>query len=596
VNYKYKKNTQNFKGIGNGRINVFALAVFLFIVLAISRLFQLQILNSGFYEALASGQHDFFEKLVPHRGSIFIHNDTLNNDGGSNDLYQGLYPVAVNRKYNFVYLEPKRVEKVEETTEVLSRILEFNEDEKKILSAKLSKKDDPYEPLQHKVANSKINKINSSGLKGVNYFKEYFRHYPDANIGGHVIGFVGYAGNEKKGQYGIEGYFNKLLSGESGFIKTEKDVRGKIIKTGHTAFSDAIDGSDIVLTFDYSIQHTICGEIKSGTEKYAADSGTVIVMDPYTGAILGMCSYPDFNPEKYNEVDNINIFNNPAIFHQYEPGSVFKPITAAIALDLDVITPNTVYHDTGEVKIGPHIIQNSDFKAHGDQTMTQVLDLSLNTGAIYMARKIGRENFKSYVENFGFGEITGIELDGEAKGNISSLAEKGEIYMATASFGQGISVTDIQMLAAYATLANGGKLPKPYIVDSIIRNKQEKVDTDPKTVKQVISERASTLVSAMMTSVIESGHAKNAAVKGYYVAGKTGTAQVAEKGGYGKKTVHSFVGFAPVDEPKFVMLVKLDNPKNVKFSASSSAPIFGTIAEFLLKYYGVKPTRISASF
>ncbi|MFC1612906.1 peptidoglycan D,D-transpeptidase FtsI family protein [Patescibacteria group bacterium] len=592
MKYKYKKNTQNFKKTGNWRINIFALFVFLFIGLIIFRLFKLQVIDSNFYEVLASGQHEFFEKLVPHRGSIFIHNYTLDNNSKKQDLYEGLYPVAVNKKYNFVYVEPIRVEDQEKTTEALSRILEFDETEKEVLIEKLSRKDDPYEPLEHKVENNKINKIKSLGLKGVNYIEEYFRHYPDNNIGGHIIGFVGYADEDnKKGQYGIEGYFNKLLSGELGFIKTEKDVLGKMLKTGYTSFSDAVDGDDIVLTLDYGIQHTICVEIKKGIVAYGADSGTVIVMDPYTGAILGMCSYPDFNPEKYNEVDNIKIFNNPAIFHQYEPGSVFKPITAAIALDLDVIKPDTVYNDTGEVKIGPDIIKNSDFKAHGNQTMTEVLESSLNTGAIYMARKIGKDNFKSYIEKFGFGEITGIELDSEAKGNIASLAQKGEIYMATASFGQGISVTAIQMLSAYSALANGGKLPKPYILDSIIRNKQEKIDTKPKIVRQVISERASTLVTAMMTSVIESGHAKHAGVKNYYVAGKTGTAQVAEKGGYGEKTIHSFIGFAPVDEPKFVMLVQLDNPKNVQFSASSSAPIFGTIAEFLLKYYGVKPTR-----
>ncbi|MFH1191851.1 MAG: penicillin-binding protein 2 [bacterium] len=571
----------------NARINFFCFCVFLFSFAIVFKVFKLQILDYNFYDALASDQHQIFKKLFPKRGEIFLQNSQKKNESRTS-LYDNLYPAAVNRKYNFFYAEPNHIENPERTAELLAKYLDLD---KEHLLEKFFLKDDPYEPLKHKVSQKITNQITSLGLKGVDFLEEDFRYYPDENIGGHILGFLSSENDTTKGQYGIEEYFNDLLSGEPGFIKTEKDVKGGIIKIWDTAFYEARDGADVVLTIDYAVQHKICSELKKGVIQYGADGGTIIVMNPETGAILGMCSYPDFSPEKYGEVSDIAVFNNPAIFDAYEPGSIFKPVTASIALDLDKIEPNTTYEDTGEVRIGPHVIRNSDLKAHGVQTMTQVLEKSLNTGAIFMARQAGKENFKKYLENFGFGQKTGIELDTEAGGNIESLKEDGEIYMATASFGQGISVTPLQMAVAYSVLANGGKLPKPHIVDKIIKNKKDVQEIQPEIVRQVVSARAAKLASAMLVSVVEEGHAKKAGVKGYYVAGKTGTAQVAENGVYGNKTIHTFAGFAPVDEPKFVLIVKLDNPKTGIFAESTAVPLANKIIEFALNYYGVKPER-----
>lgn len=571
----------------NTRINLFCFFIFLFSFAIIFKVFKLQILDYNFYDALASDQHQVFKKLFPKRGEIFLQNSQKENESGAG-LYDNLYPAAVNRKYNFFYAEPNHIEDTERTAELLAKFLDLD---KGRLLEKFSFKDDPYEPLKHKVNQKITNQISSLNLQGVDFLEEDFRYYPDENIGGHILGFLSSVDDATKGQYGIEEYFDDLLSGETGFINTEQDVKGGIIKIWNTAFYEAKDGADIVLTIDYAVQYKICSELKKGVMQYGADGGTIIVMDAETGAILGLCSYPDFSPENYSKVSDIKVFNNPAIFDQYEPGSIFKPITASIALDLAKIEPNTVYEDTGEVRIGPHIIRNSDLKAHGTQTMMEVLEKSLNTGAIFMARQIGKENFKKYLENFGFGQKTGIELSAEASGNMGSLKEDGEIYMATASFGQGISVTPLQMVVAYSALANGGKLPKPRIVDKIIKNKKDAEESHPEILRQVISARASKLVSAMLVSVVENGHAKKAGVKGYYVAGKTGTAQVAEAGVYGSKTIHTFAGFAPVDEPKFVLIVKLDNPKIGKFAESTAVPLANKIIEFTLNYYGVKPER-----
>lgn len=560
--------------------------VFLFCAAIFLKLFKLQIIDYDFYNALASNQHQIFKKLVPKRGRIYIQNKSLEKE--NDDIYRGLYPIAINKKYNFLYAEPNRMEDVERVVEVLNNIFDL---EGEGLRVKLSMKDDPYEPLIHKVEDNVINQLNSMDLTGLDSVEEYARFYPDSGIGGHIIGFVGHADNMEKGQYGIEGFFNEALSGKSGFIKTEKDVRGRTLKLWDVAFSESENGSDVVLTIDYSIQHKICDELKKGVEKYGAEGGSVIVLEPFSGDILGMCGWPDFDPENYNSVENISVFNNPSIFNQYEPGSIFKPITAAIALDLEKIKPDTVYEDTGEVKIGPHTIRNSDLKAHGKQTMTNVLEESLNTGAIYMARQVGLDKFRFYVENFGFGRKTGIELEAEAEGNIDSLSKSGEIYLATASFGQGISVTPLQMALAYAVLANGGKLQKPRIVDKIIKNEKDVSLKPIETARQVVSERVSALTGAMLVSVVESGHSKKAAVKGYYVAGKTGTAQVAHEGIYGKDTIHTFAGFAPVEEPKFVLIVKLDRPKIGRFAESTAVPMAHEIIEFILNYYGIKPSR-----
>lgn len=588
----YNGKDKNSSNRSNIRINILALFVFLFSLAIILKLGKLQIVNFGFYNALASDQHQIFTSLFPRRGEIFVHNDILANTSKDSmregKIYDKLYPIAANKKYEFVFAEPKNVEDPERAAEILSQALELDKEE---LKNKLSQKDDPYEPLMHRVDEKIVNQINLAKLTGISSVSEYYRYYPDDMIGGHLLGYIGYVDDKKKGQYGIEGYFDELLTGKPGFIKTEKDVGGKAIKIWDSAVSECEDGADIILTIDYNIQHEICKELKKGIEDSQAAGGTVIVMDPFTGSIKGMCSAPDFNPDKYSEVSDISVFNNPAIFDQYEPGSTFKSITAAIALDLDKIKPETTYDDDGEVKIGQYTIRNSDLKAHGKTTMTQVLEGSYNTGAIFMSKLAGKENFQTYVKNFGFGELTGVELNTEVKGDISSLEKKGEIYTATASFGQGIAVTPIQMITAYAALANGGKLPKPYIVDKIIKNKKEVIKTQPQIVRQVISERASALISAMLVSVVEKSYAKKIDVKGYYIAGKTGTAQVSENGVYGNKTIHSFISFAPIENPQFVVLVKIDYPQKGRFAESTAVPVSGKILEFLINYYGIKPNR-----
>lgn len=596
---------------GDHRLKIIKMIVFLFAGIIGLRLFSLQVINNDFYSALAAGQHEIYKAIFPERGRILMKEVGGNNNSGD----EKLYPLATNQSLYLVYADPRKIEGAEGLAEKLVDILymrnkkegekltveeieviEKSEKErlKEEFLTKLKKENDPYEPLSRGVTEATLEKIKELQARGIGYIEEEARYYPEKSLASHLLGFVGVKDDKKIGQYGLEGYFEEELGGVQGFLSSEKDVAGRWIPISGREWQKAEDGADIVITIDRNIEYFACGKLEEAVKRHDADGGTVVIMDPKTGAILAMCSYPNFNPNEYAKVEDINIFNNPAIFYQYEPGSIFKAITIAAALDTGKIAPTTTYVDEGEIKVDDRTIKNSDLKAYGTQTMTQVLENSLNTGSVFAVSQIGPEIFKKYVEDFGFGEKTGVELDFENAGNINSLSKRGKIWSATGSFGQGISVTPIQIVAAFSAIANGGKLVKPYIVDRIIKSDGEVIKTEPKVIHQAISGRTSTLLGGMLVSVIENGHGKKAGVQGYYVAGKTGTAQVAKKDGSGYEkdvTIGSFVGFAPVEDPKFVMLTKIDHPRSTIWAEATAAPLFGEIAKFMLNYLKVPPSR-----
>ncbi|MCR4280204.1 MAG: penicillin-binding protein 2, partial [Candidatus Komeilibacteria bacterium] len=504
------------------------------------------------------------------------------------------YPFATNRQYYLMYANTTEVETPLDTLEKITTFFKIeNATDKEALLQRLLKENDIYEPMRRKITEDEKVELEKMNLAGIHFVPEIWRYYPENNIGSHILGFVGYTDDGYTGQYGLEGYFNKELSGQTGYLQYNRDAIGRIIPTADLTFDRPEDGFDLLLTIDRAVQFYTCGMLEKHAVKYGAERGTVIIMEPNTGAIIAMCSYPDFDPNNYNLVDDLYVYNNPAVYDSYEPGSVFKAITMAVALDQEKVTPDTMFEDKGEVTIANFTIRNALNKVYGRQNMKQVLENSINTGAIWVAQQVGREKFREYLTNFGFGSQTGISLHGEASGNISALNQKSDIYMATASFGQGITATPIQLLSAFAALANGGKLMKPYIVDKILFESGMSEQNKPTMIRQVISPKTSLTISAMLGSVVESGHAQRAAVDGYYIGGKTGTAQVSNPGTgkyYEDKWIHTFLGFAPISNPKFVMLTKFDHPTNVRFADSSAAPLFGEIAKFLLSYLQV-PTE-----
>jgi cell division protein FtsI/penicillin-binding protein 2 len=435
-------------------------------------------------------------------------------------------------------------------------------------------------------------------IKGFDFETRKFRYYPEGNIASHILGFVSYADEDGEGRYGLEEFFNEELFGKYGSLKGERGAGTSVI-VNDREYVKPVPGSDLLLTIDRSVQFYACDKLKQMVDKYSALGGSVIVVEPKTGAIIAMCSVPDFDPNDYRNVSDIKIFSNPATSFQYEPGSVFKAITMSAAVDQGKVSPSTTYNDAGQVMINgwPKPIKNSDFETHGGHgvvDMNSVLENSLNTGAIFAMKSIGPKVFSEYVKSYGFGERTGIELGAEANGNIKSLIKNKviEIDAATASFGQGISVTPLQMVMAYQAMANKGVLMQPHIVKEIIHPDGRKDEVQPQQVKRVLSEQTAEKMLAMLVNVVEKGHSKKVGIAGYYIGGKTGTAQIATAGGYYKNRYnHTFIGVAPADNPRFVMLTHLDSPKGVQYADGTAAPLWHDIADFLLKYYQVPKNR-----
>ncbi len=432
-------------------------------------------------------------------------------------------------------------------------------------------------------------------IKGVSVSWESLRYYPEKEIFSNVLGFTNL---ENVGNYGLEGFFDHELKGQNGFLVGDKGTyQGKKIIIDKREFQAPVNGQNLVLTIDYAVQLNICQKLKEAQAKHQFDSGSIIIMEPQTGKILAMCLWPGFDANNYQEIEDSKIFDNQVTSYQYEPGSVFKTITMAISIDQGKISPNTFYEDKGQITIKgwPKPIKNSDYATkggHGWVNMNYVLENSLNTGAIFAALQVGPEVFTDYLKKFGFGERFGIELSSESSGNINSLLSNKvkDIDFATASFGQGIAVTPLQMISSYAALANKGVLMKPYIVEEILdENNQTIKKIEPQVIRQVVSEQTAETVSAMLVNVVENGHAQKSKVDGYYIGGKTGTAQIpSPNGGYlENQYIHNFIGYAPISDPRFVMLVKFDNPKTSVYAEGTVVPVFGEIVDFLLKYYQI---------
>lgn len=567
----------------DGRILWIGLFFSLCGALLIGRFFQLQVLDRSTYQLLASDQHEIQSSLIPRRGTIYVRDR----------FDQSLHPVAKDRDVWQIYAIPKQMKQSPSSTAAtLASILNLPPEE---LTARFTSPTATYMVVAKDVSMDLAYQVRDKKLSGVGIVQGLSRLYPERAMSGQLLGFTSNDDQGRRvGRYGLEGYFQETLAGKEGSLIAEKDAAGRRLAIGAANIVEAQDGDSVVLTIDRTIEYEACSKIQEAVQRYQADSGSVLILDAKTGAILAMCSAPDFVPGEFRTVDDIAVYNNPAIFYQYEPGSIFKPFTLAAGIEEGKISPQTTYTDPGEEVIDGHTIHNSDLKAHGLQTMTEVLEKSLNTGTIFVQRLLGQDLFRRYVQQFGFGEKTGVQLQTETKGNISALQRKGKVFFATASYGQGISVTPLQIAAGYLALANGGDLMRPYIVSEIIHPDGQIQTTKPELVRQVISPRTSRLISAMMVSVVENGHGKQAGVPGYYVAGKTGTAQVSSSNGQGylaDQTIGSFAGYAPADHPRFVMLVKIDRPRTVQYAESSAAPIFGELAKFLLNYLQVPPER-----
>lgn len=543
----------------------------------IGKLFFIQVLHFDFYKALAQGQQRFLSQVQGERGEIFLKDK-------EKDI-----PLAVNRTWSFCYISPQEIKNEEETADSLSKILSLEKNE---TLDKINSQDEGslFLILKQKLNEEEISNIKKINLPGIYIAEENLRDYPQDSLASHIVGFLG---GEGKGQYGIEGYFDDILIGKEGFLEGEKGPLGLFFLDPKSSLLEK-KGSDILLTIDYNIQFMAEKLLKEAKEKLDFKEGNIIVMDPKSGKILALAQYPVFDLNSYSKEKNLDIFQNSAIQKIFEPGSVFKPITMAAALDQEKITPQTTYTDPGVIRIGGWPIYNYDQRTYpGKITMTEVLEKSINTGAVFAESQLGNDLFLEYIDKFSLFDKTGIDLQGEIFSQNKELKKGYEINFATASFGQGIEITPIQLVRAYGAIANGGKLVRPYVVDKIFENGKI-TETQPIISSPIISQRTADQLTAMLVSVVENGFGKAAKIPGYYIAAKTGTAQVSwaslgvDKRGYSDETIQTFLGFTPAFNPRFLILVKLNNPKT-KTAEYSAVPIFRELAKYIIDLWQIPP-------
>jgi len=545
------------------------ISIFVFGAAILGRLVFLQITKGEFYKALAEGQQKILTPTVGERGEIFF------RDG---------QPSVVNKRGKYLFVCPKEIKEKEKTAKILSQILDKDED----WVLEKVKKTNLFEPIKHRLSEEEQNQLSEKNLPGLYLEDEVFRYYPQKNLTSHITGFLG---GDGKGQYGIEGYYDEVLRGKEVISEKEKGPAGFF---SFSDFKKESKGSDIFLTIDLNIQFAAERLLSSFQKELDFEAGQILVLDPISGKILALCAIPNFDPNHYSKIENPEVFQNAITQKLFEPGSVFKPIVMAAGLNEEKITPQTTYIDKGFVEIGGWVLENYGQRVYGKQTMTEVLEKSINTGAVFVEQTIGHDLFLEYIEKFGFFEKTGIDLQGEVFSENKEFKKAYEVNFATASYGQGIQVTPIQLARAFAAIANGGNLIKPSVVDKVFEQGREvKLESDFEQ-RRVISEKTAKQLTTMLVSVVENGFAKTAKIEGYFIAGKTGTAQVPwpalgiKKSGYSSQTIQTFVGFFPAFDPKFLILVKLDNPKT-RTAEYSAVPLFRELAEYIINYWEIPP-------
>jgi cell division protein FtsI/penicillin-binding protein 2 len=430
---------------------------------------------------------------------------------------------------------------------------------------------------------------------GIECEPRYYRFYPERDLVAHLLGIVNETGD---GFYGIEGYYNNMLKGRAGSMVVERSPVGEPLPTLPLSENPAKDGDDLHLTLDRNIQYIAVQELERALQEHVAESGTVLILEPQTGALLASVSYPSYDPNEFADTDS-SLHADPAVSKMWEPGSIFKIITWAAGLDSGTISPGTTFHDEGALEVGGRVIRNWNRQGNGVVTMREGLIQSLNTVAAFVSTSMGKDRFYTYLRRFGFGTITDMDLDIEGPGMMKLPGDSDWFpsELGTNSFGQGIAVTPMQMIVAVSAVANQGMLMKPHILDQYSTQDPEvegprTIEIEPMVVRRAVSQQTAETMTQMLVDVVDL-NATKAQVPGYRVAGKTGTAQIPTAYGYHPTdTIASFVGFAPADDPQFVILVRLDKPRASPWGSQTAAPTFQAITERLLVYLQIPPDEI----
>lgn len=578
------------------RLRFLQVIIFVFAFAILCRLFYWQFLSPVEKRQL---ENESMNEIPAPRGEI---------------LSSDKFPLATNQEAYLLYGNPKLLKEdvgkiakqlapllvTEKFATVSAQSADNLQDEKQKaieqkeleVSQKLSNSRLFWIQIQRKIPSRVKQQIEQLNFSGLGFERDDTRFYPEASMAAQLLGFVG---SDKfgsdTGYFGLEGYYNRILKGKPGKNIGSFDPLGFPILTGRFISNIPKKGTTLLTTVDRTVQFIVEQRIKESVEKYDAKDGTVIVMDPRNGNILAMATYPAYNPSSFQDFDE-KLFNNPAVADNYEPGSTFKVVAMSAALDTNTVTPQTECDKcSGPRLIGGYEISTWNKKYYKNSTMTDVIIHSDNVGMSFVGEKLGLDKLYNYIKKFGFGKQTGIDLQEESPGVLREKRDWHEIDLATASFGQGIAVTPIQIVQAVGTIANGGKLNVPKIVQAFISNdKQEQIDPKPQV--QVISAKTAAQITEMLVNAVDNGEAKAFKPKGYRIAGKTGTAQIPLAGHYDpNKTIASFVGFAPANDPKFVMLVRFTEPSSSPFGSETAAPTFFKIAYDLFNYFGISPEK-----
>jgi cell division protein FtsI (penicillin-binding protein 3) len=545
---------------------------FLALILAIgARAFQLQVLQGDTLMRLGQRQHLKEWIVLPKRGAF---------------LDRAGEPLALSMESQSVYARPHRIQEAARVSQNLAEILN-------LLPAEVRQKissDKPFVWIKRQVSAPEAEKIQALNLDGIGMFYEPNRHYPQGHLAGQLIGFVG---RDSEGLEGLELKYNDYVRGATGSSVAERDALGRRVLVQGVEGLQIPPGSDIHLTLDTSIQHMAEKELEAAILKYRAKAGVAIVVEPRTGEVLAMANYPSFDPNHYAK-QTAEQRRNRVVTDSFEPGSTFKTILAAAALEEEIVGKDDLFYcEMGKYPFAGKMIH--DTHPHGWLSFAKILQVSSNIGFTKVAEKVKRERFFRYIEKFGFGKVTGIDVPGEVAGIVRRTEQWAAVDLATHAFGQGISTTPLQLVMAYAAIANGGFLMRPYVTRRVVGpNGETLMENQPHVIRRVVSEKTSRLLAGMLGDVTnDGGTGKMAKIDGFEVAGKTGTAQKADSvhGGYSKKRVGSFVGFVPANDPRLVALVLIDEPEVNSYGGVVAAPAFRNIAQGALRRLAVAPDQ-----
>lgn len=509
--------------------------------------------------------------------------DILTADGIllATDIYS--YEVAAH---------PNLITKPKEQAQVLAPILNISESE--LVKQLSSDQNTVMLSLEAPTsAGKELTALRNAGkISAIDFVAKPNRRYPGGSLAAHIVGFTSAS---RLGAYGLEQYYDEILRGRDGKIRAESDALGdETLPFDLPQGSAAVDGSTIVLTLNSAVQNIAERELQKGLAEFGGTSGQILILEPNTGKILALASFPapDLNAYSTTKLDQ---FANPAVSLPYEPGSVFKVVTLASGLDSGRITPGIIMNDPGSVSIGGRTFYNSDRTASGDVSLTTAMAKSLNVIASKIALATGPKTFYQYLHNFGFGSITNVDLAGEIPGTVKNPGDGiwYESDLGTNSFGQGIAATPLQMANALAVIANGGNLMRPYIVDRIIHPDGMVEVREPRVIRRVLKPETAKTVTQILADAVGTESTNKAVLPGYKIAGKTGTAQIPVPGGYDPKwTIASFGGFFPADNPQYVILIKIDRPTKSPWGSQVASPIFAAVAQQLAQLTGLPPDEI----